>query len=269
MRAGDNILDEIVSRVSSQLQKKKRDLSWRDLESLSGFELPVRPFRKSLISDELSVIAELKKASPVKGVIRENFNPLELARAYEEAGASALSVLTEPDFFQGDLENLEKLSSKVSIPLLRKDFIIDPYQVKEAKAYGADAVLIIVTITSGSQLEELIHAGRELGIDLLIECYSQDDLERLDWKQVEILGVNNRNLKSFKVELHRGIDLLNQAPDHLVKVSESGLSTPDDLQLLSKEGIDAALIGEFLMQQNNPGYALQTLLNKARQNESE
>lgn len=254
------ILEEIVEQTTSDLKKRKRKVSFNDLESMELFEKPVRDFGKSLQrKGEVAVIAEIKKASPSKGLIRKDFDPVRIAAGYREGGAAAISVLTDKPAFQGSLQYLEAVSKEVDIPVLRKDFIIDPYQVKEAKAYGADAVLLIATITDGRQLEELHHAATEFGLQALVECYSEDDLKYVDFEQVKILGVNNRDLHTFKVNVHRGIELLHRAPGDTVLVSESGLNKAEDLKLLSDEGIHAALIGEYFMRQPDPGKAVSEL----------
>jgi indole-3-glycerol phosphate synthase len=209
----------------------------------------------------VSIIAEVKKASPSKGIIREDFDPVRIADQYIEAGASAISVLTDEPFFQGSLNYLEKISGMSPIPLLRKDFIVDPYQVKEARAHGADAILLIATICDGNQLSELLAATNEFGMQALVECYHPEEVESLNWEEIAILGVNNRNLATFEVDLHRGINLLKQAPDHVVTVSESGIHKQEDLHKLLENGINAALIGEHLMKQENPGDALKELLD--------
>lgn len=261
-----NILDEIVEQTSRDLYKRKKEVSFKDLESLELFEQPARNFKEALVqSSDVSVIAEIKKASPSKGLIREDFDPQRIARQYLEGGANALSILTDEPAFKGKLEFLEIASKEVDIPLLRKDFIIDPYQIKEAKAYGADAVLLIVSITEGEQLSELLHAAREFGLDALVECYSENDLKNVTFNKVDILGINNRDLRTFEVDLHRGVELLGQALDGTVLVSESGLSSPEDLKYLYNEGIHAALIGEHLMRQPDPGQALQQMKTKLQQ----
>lgn len=255
-----NILEKIKEQTIRDLSKRKRKVSIADFNSFEGFEKERISFKNALQSSEIvSIIAEVKKASPSKGVIRKDFNPVDIALSYEEGGASAISVLTDQPFFQGDLNYLEAISKQVQLPLLRKDFIIDPYQIKEARAFGADAVLIIVAITNGSQLDELIHAAKEFQLDALVECYDELDFKRLNFDLVNILGVNNRDLKKFKVDVHRGINLLQQAPEGTVLVSESGLSTGKDLALLNKKGVHAALIGEHFMRQDDPGEAVKNL----------
>lgn len=259
-----SILENIVTQTREDLSKIKQQISLKDLESFDDFERERKSLKQSLAGDLISVIAEIKKASPSKGVIRNDFDPLKHAESYVKGGASALSVLTDKPFFKGDLKYLQQVSREVEIPVLRKDFIIDPYQIKEARAYGADAVLIIVTITEGDQLNELIHASKEFGLEALVECYSQNDLDRIDFEQVPILGVNNRDLNTFDVDVHRGIELLQQSTERTVKVSESGLSKPSDLHLLQQQGIHAALIGEYFMRQPDPGLALNVLLEETR-----
>lgn len=255
-----NILEEIVEQTRSDLKKRKKKISFKDLESIELYEEVSKDFKAALqIENDVAIIAEIKKASPSKGRIRKDFDPQKFAAQYQESGASAISVLTDEPAFQGSLKNLEIASKEVSIPLLRKDFIVDPYQIKEAKAYGADAILLIATITEGSQLDELLHAGREFGLQALVECYSEEDVQYVNFEHVDILGVNNRDLRTFDVDLHRGIELLHQAPEGTVLVSESGLGKAGDLKLLFDEGIHAALIGEYFMRQPDPGEALKNL----------
>lgn len=255
------ILDQIVETTKSDLKKRKGKVSFRDLESFEWFENDRRDFGSALREGELvSVIAEIKKASPSKGIIRPDFDPKKIAGQYENGGASAISVLTDEPAFKGSLDYLRQASEQVDIPVLRKDFIVDPYQVKEARAYGADAVLLIATITDGHQLKELHHAATEFGLQCLVECYSKQDLEMVNFEFVDILGVNNRDLHTFDVDLHRGIELLHVAPEDTVLVSESGLRSASNLHLLQKEGIDAALIGEYLMRQSDPGQAVAQML---------
>jgi len=258
-----SILDEIVEQTASDLKKRKKQVSLSDFESFPEYERDRRSLAKALSSDkDVSIIAEIKKASPSKGVIRTDFDPAKIALQYQQGGAAALSVLTNEPAFKGSLEYLQRASREVDIPLLRKDFIIDLYQLAEARAYGADAVLLIATITNGHQLQELHQAANELGLECLVECYSEDDLKFLDFEQVQIFGANNRDLHSFNVDLHRGINLLQAAPDDTVLVSESGLSSPKDLKLLHDEGIHAALIGEFFMRQDDPGLAVKKILDE-------
>lgn len=258
------ILDQIVEKTASDLAKRKSKASWKDLESFKGFESSKLSMAKALKKqNEVSIIAEIKKGSPSKGVIRHDFDPEKLAHQYIEGGASAISVLSDEPFFMGSLDYLKSVAEISTIPVLRKDFIIDPYQVKEASAYGADAVLLIATICKGDQLKELLAATKEFGLEALVECYHEEEVDNLDWSLIDILGVNNRDLSSFKVDLHRGVDLLKKSPVEIVRVSESGLSTPEDLVFLQKNAIDAALIGEHFMQKKDPGKALKEMIEQA------
>lgn len=256
-----DILEKIVEKTREELSHKKKKVGINDFRSFELYEQNRLNFREILqTKPNPSIIAEIKKASPSKGLIREDFNVKRIANQYRDGGAAALSILTEEFFFQGGLTNLQIARKEVDLPLLRKDFIIDPYQIEEAKAYGADAILLIVRITDGSQLQELHHAAEEAELQCLVECYDEEDYQRIDFEQVKILGVNNRDLTTFDVHLHQGVSLLNKAPEGIVKVSESGLHTTDDLNYLSDNGIHAALIGEFFMRRNQPGEALKNML---------
>ncbi|NBC27625.1 MAG: indole-3-glycerol phosphate synthase TrpC [Bacteroidetes bacterium] len=258
-----NILEEIVDKTRSDLQKRRRNVSPADLESFEGYEKEKRSLAESLLaSGTVSIIAEVKKGSPSKGIIRKNFNPVEIAGQYIEGGATALSVLTDEPFFNGSPNDLADISRISPVPVLRKDFIIDPYQVKEAAALGADAILLIATLMEGDQLSELLAAAREFGLEALVECYHESEVDAMNWDEIQILGVNNRDLTTFTVDLHRGIDLLKKAPEGITTVSESGLKTAADLAVLHKHGIHAALIGEQFMRQPDPGQALQQMIDE-------
>ncbi len=258
----NDILEQILEKTVSDLSKRKREISLRDLESMEFYCKKRRNFKKALDNKNgISIIAEVKKASPSKGVIRTGFDPLHIAEEYINNGARAISVLTDEPFFQGSLSYLEQISKISTVPLLRKDFIIEPFQVKEAKAYGADAVLLIATMYNGTQLSELLSAVNEFGLQALVECYHEDEFHALDWDQVEIVGVNNRNLSTFEVDLHRGVSILSQAPENVVRVSESGLNRPEDILFLWKNGIHSALIGEHFMRQDNVGEAVKDLIS--------
>ena len=257
------VLDKIVAKTTEDLYQRKKKVAFADFDSFEQFEKQRIDFKAALSKkDAVTIISEVKKGSPSKGIIRENFEPVDIALQYEDGGASAISVLTDEPFFMGNLSYLEAISKRVQLPLLRKDFIVDPFQIKEARAFGADAVLIIVAITDGGQLNELLAAAKEFG---LVECYDQADFDRVDFSQVDILGVNNRDLKNFEVDVHRGISILQQAPEGTVLVSESGLSSGKDLALLRSEGIHSALIGESFMRQQHPGKAVSELLEQAEE----
>lgn len=254
------ILDKIVAQTREDLAKRRKKVDIADFRSFEQYERERRSLYEALcVENEVAIIAEIKKASPSKGLIRPDFNPEKLAESYLKGGASAISVLTDEPFFKGHLTYLEKVSMISDKPILRKDFIIDPYQIEEARAYGADAVLLIVQITDGSQLGELMHAARETGIECLVECYDENDFKQVPLNETQILGVNNRDLNTFEVQLHRGVSLLEKAPDRVVKVSESGITTVDDLRYVYDHGIHAALIGEHFMRQQDPGRAVKDI----------
>lgn len=256
------ILEKIVTQTKEDIQKRKFKFSISSFQSFEDYERTRRPFAESLVKENcVRVIAEIKKASPSKGLIRADFNPEKHAEQYMKGGAAALSVLTDKPFFQGDLLYMQLVSRMSEIPVLRKDFIVDPFQIEEARAFGADAILLIATILEPNQITELIHCAKEIGLECLVECYDETDFAKLDFNWVKVLGVNNRNLDTFEVNVHQGIKLLHQAPKGVVTVSESGLSTPNDLELLASEGINAALIGEHFMRQPDPGLALESIVS--------
>ncbi|MBT8399112.1 MAG: indole-3-glycerol phosphate synthase TrpC [Rhodothermia bacterium] len=263
------ILDEIVDRTTRDLQKRRQSVAESELREQVHFNEPRRPFETAIAQDGLGVIAEIKRASPSKGVIREEFSVTDIARQYEDAGAAAISVLTEPNYFQGSLENLSVARGAASLPILRKDFVVDPYQVVEARAFGADAVLLIATCLEASQLEELLHACRELSMAHLVEVYSPHDLDKIDFDEVRVLGVNSRDLKTFEVDLQGAIDVFRLVPDSMVRVAESGISNEDDIRVVLRAGVDAILVGEALMRAAQPGDALGSLLETTRDLETQ
>ncbi|TVR17266.1 MAG: indole-3-glycerol phosphate synthase TrpC [Balneolaceae bacterium] len=261
-----DILEKIVRQTKDDLSKRKREVTLRELESFVHYENEVRSFSKALIKEhDVSIIAEVKKASPSKGIIREDFDPLMISEQYIEGGASAISVLTDEPFFKGSLNYLKNIRDISPIPLLRKDFIVEPYQIKEARAFGADAILLIVSMYEGSQLSELIAAANEFGLEALVECYTEEEFLDLNWDEVKIAGVNNRNLSTFEVDLHRGVGILSKAPEGVVRVSESGIHKPEDMAELWKNGIHSALIGEHFMRQPEIGKSLKEFIEKSRE----
>ncbi len=257
-----NILDQIVETTREDLKRRRRMHSISSLESWPLFEEPRRQFTDALRADGMSIIAEIKKASPSKGLIREDFNPPRIAEWYEKGGAAALSVLTEEHHFRGSLDFLAEARIAAGLPLLRKDFVIDPYQVVEARAAGADAVLLIAAILDPSQLHELYAVAREYELAALVEIYDPRELDPLDVDAFDVVGVNNRDLKTFDVDLHRSVEVLNILPDRIVRVSESGIGSAADLNYLLSNGIGAALIGEHLMRAEHPGDELRKWLDE-------
>ncbi len=257
------ILEKITAQTREDVNKQKQKIAKSDFTSFPMYEKNRRSLYEALSdSESVSIIAEVKKASPSKGLIREDFQHERIAEQYMNAGAAAISVLTDKPFFKGDAQFLTDIAAFAEVPILRKDFIIDFYQVEEAKAIGADAILLIASILDGTQLQELHHAATEAGLECLVECYTEEEVHAMDYSYTRILGVNNRNLNTFEVDVHRGIRLLQTAPDNVVTVSESGLSSKADINLLLKENIHSALIGEHFMRQPDPGKALKALFEE-------
>jgi indole-3-glycerol phosphate synthase len=258
-----DILERIVAARRRALAEAKQATPTAKLEERAAAAPPVHDFAASLCREGINIIAELKKASPSRGVLRAAYNPAALAPALERAGAAALSVLTEPEFFHGGLEDLQLARTVSSLPLLRKDFLFDPYQLYEARAVGADAFLLIAAILTPVELRQLLTLGRELGMAALVEVHTAAELERALAAGGEIFGVNNRDLKTFEVNLETSLRLVEAIPDECVAVSESGLRSREDLERLRAAGFDAFLIGEHLMQAAEPDNALRKLLTKA------
>ncbi len=253
------ILDKIVVDTRRLVAERKGSLPQSTLEAMPLFSRPTRPLAAALRGPQLSFIAEIKKASPSKGVIRADFDVADLARAYQEGGAAAVSVLTEPFYFQGDLSHLAAARVATSLPLLRKDFIVDSYQLFEARAYGADAVLLIAAVLDRKELADLHATATALGLSCLVELYDASEMDRVDLSQVQVLGVNNRDLRTFEVNIEHSIQVLTGVPDHVVRVSESGLRSVDDFARVREAGLDAVLVGETFMRASQPGNALAQL----------
>jgi indole-3-glycerol phosphate synthase len=256
-----NILDTIVEARRVSVAHRKRVLPDVALKIAVEKKVPPpRDFPGALTQAGLNVISELKKASPSLGVIRRDYSPPLLATGLETAGAAALSVLTEEDFFSGSLGDLKEASKATKIPILRKDFIIDPWQVWETRAAGADSFLLIAAVLDDETLRELLELGRRLKMEPLVEVHSGEELERVLSAGARIIGVNNRDLRDFQVHLETSLELVEAIPDECIAVSESGLHTNEDLVRLRLAGFDAFLIGEYLMKREDPGAALGELL---------
>lgn len=255
-------LDEIVATTRSRIAACKAAADLRALESEAERHQP-RGFAQALrdrSATGFAVIAELKKASPSKGLIRADFRVQELAQEFEAAGAAALSVLTDEHYFQGSLENLEIASAGTRLPCLRKDFIVDEFQVLEARAHRADAILLIVAVLSDHELVQLYSQARNLQLDVLCEVHDEVELRRALDAGFELVGVNNRNLHSFHVDLNTSLELATHMPAEVTKVAESGIETREDITRLRQAGFDAFLIGESLMRAPRPGATLRDLL---------
>ena len=250
-----NILEQIVLSAKERVERDKK--SGFPLKKIKNkipfiFEKSLRKPDKPDKSDksdksDISFICEIKKASPSKGIISEDFPYLDIAREYAEAGADAISVLTEPDYFQGSDRYLREIREAVSIPLLRKDFTIDPFQIEQAACLGADAILLICAILSEAQIAEYIKEADKFGLSCLVEAHDEDELKTALRAGARIVGVNNRNLKTFEVDMQNSIRLRALTPPDVIFVSESGIKTAEDVKLLRRHGVDAVLVGEALM----------------------
>jgi indole-3-glycerol phosphate synthase len=257
------ILDEIIKKTKEDLEKRKIDypLEWL------GRSLAYNPFTpkdvhtalKSTKENPYRIIAEVKKASPSKGIIREDFDPMVIAQAYEKGGADSLSILTEPHFFQGNKEYLGMVRRYTSIPLLRKDFIVDKYQLVEALAYGADYVLLIATALSRKELKELLNYTRHLGMQALVEIHDKTDLTKAIFAGADIIGINHRNLETFEMDMSLSEKLIPLIPNSKIIVAESGITDHEMVQELSKVGADAFLVGEHFMRQDDITQAVKDL----------
>jgi len=254
------VLDRILESRRAEVEHRKRVLPETALKYGVKAASPVRDFVAALSRDALNVIAELKPASPSRGVIRDPFDAPALAKSLESAGAAALSVLTEGEFFGGSLKNLRDARKEVALPALRKDFIFDPWQVWETRANDADSFLLIVAALSDTLLRDLLALARELHMEPLVEVHSRAELDRALAADARIIGVNNRDLKTLDVRLQISFELIEHIPDHCLAVAESGLRTHADLQALRAAGFDAFLIGEHLMLSPDPAAALFQLL---------
>jgi indole-3-glycerol phosphate synthase len=253
-------LDRILDARRAAIEHRKRVLPETALKYGVKAAPPPRDFVSALSGNGLNIIAELKPASPSRGVLRDSFDPVGLARALEAAGARALSVLTEEEFFNGSLKNLREARKSVALAVLRKDFIVDSWQVWEARANDADSFLLIAAVLDDVALPELIGLGRELGMEALVEIHTAEELDRALAAGARIIGVNNRDLKTLAVRVDTSFELIERIPDDCIAVSESGLRTHDDLVRLRGAGFDAFLVGEHLMLAPDPGAALRELL---------
>ncbi len=256
------ILDEIVEYKRGFVAEAKRKVPLEEIKSAGENASPPLNFHSALCNtaESVRIIAEVKKASPSRGVIRSDFNPIKIARRYAECGAAAISVLTDEKYFSGSLEHLRAIRNAVSLPILRKEFIIDEYQIYEARAAGADAVLLIVAILDDAALGSFYGLARRLGMSALIEVHTDAELKRALKISPRIIGINNRNLKTFTVDLEQTARLRRMIPDGICVVSESGIKGAEDIAYLARQRVQAVLIGEMLMRAEDPGQALLTII---------
>lgn len=261
------ILDEIAAKTKERVADNKSRINLETVKK-AAYELPrfsergEFPFRKALAKEGMSFICEVKKASPSKGIIAEDFPYVDIAKEYVQAGADAISVLTEPFYFKGSDLFLEEIRREVSIPLLRKDFTVDEYMIYEAKKMGADAILLICSILSKNQLSEYLEIAHELGLSALVEAHDEEEVERAKEIGAGIIGVNNRNLKDFTVDINNSIRLRERVPSEVLFVSESGMKVREDIARLEKNGTNGVLIGETFMRSSNKKEMLDRLAGR-------
>lgn len=257
------ILSRILESRRAEVERRKKVLPETALKYGVQAASPLRDFMGALTRPGMNIMAELKPASPSRGVLREPFDPVVLGQSLEAAGAVALSVLTEPEFFRGSLKNLRDTRNSVQLPVLRKDFIFDAWQVWETRANDADSFLLIASTLSDAQLKELLALGRELGMEPLVEVHTREELERAVAAEARIIGVNNRNLKTLEVRAETSFELVDHIPEDCIAISESGIRTNGELVKLRAAGFDAFLIGTRLMLSSDPAAVLSELLGAA------
>lgn len=259
-------LDEIVKYKKKELKETKRKVPIIELKKRLDDLPPTKGFKDEFLSPApdhetiARIIAEIKRVSPSKGIIRNDFDPVRIARIYEKEGATAISVLTETHYFKGSADHLQLIRQAVKIPLLRKDFIFDEYQVYEARVWGADAVLLISAILNTHELQKLIHLSRDLGLDCLLEVHNPKDLKKVLATEGEIIGINNRDLHSFEVDINNTLKLIPMIPKGIVVISESGINTREKIIRLQGAGVNGFLIGEALIREQDIGMKLRDFL---------
>lgn len=258
-----DILKKIIQRKLEEVEERKALTPYADVKKYARSATPPRSFvyalQRKIHAGQAAVIAEIKKASPSKGIIRENFVPAEIAVSYEKGGAACLSVLTDVDFFQGSDAYLKQAREVCSLPVLRKEFIVDPFQVYESRMLGADCILLIVACLSDEQLKEFTALALELEMDVLVEVHDKAELERALVLDLPMIGINNRNLRSFETSLQTTIELLEMVPEDCIVVTESGIHTAEDVALMRSHNVNAFLVGEAFMKADAPGEKLAEL----------
>ncbi|WP_079241104.1 indole-3-glycerol phosphate synthase TrpC [Chryseobacterium indologenes] len=249
------ILDTIIERKKEEVASAKLRISPDRLKDTASFGRPTYSLKES-IKNKSGIIAEFKRQSPSKGIINNSVQPLEVVSAYENFGASGISILTDHDFFGGNLNDVIDVRNNINIPILRKDFMIDEYQFYEAKSIGADVVLLIASCLSPSQVQEFTELAHELKMEVLLEIHTEDELKHFNSK-IDLVGINNRNLKDFKVDLQHSVQLKNQLPKEVLSVAESGIYSLEDFQFLKEKGFDSFLMGEYFMKNTDPAKAFE------------
>lgn len=261
------ILDKIITDKKQEVSLKKNIISTKQLECSDLFGKRTISLSEN-IKKTTGIIAEHKRRSPSKAVISNTFSVEEVAKGYENGGASAISVLTDAKYFGGSMEDLQIARASVSLPILRKEFIIDPYQILEAKSYGADAILLIAAILTRKEILQLSRFAQSLSLEVLLEIHTQEELEKALMPSLDLVGVNNRNLKTFEISLENSYRLATAIPNDFVKITESGIHIPKEVQELKKHGFEGFLIGESFMKTENPGQSLENFIKEINQKES-
>ena len=246
-----NILDQIIERKKQEVSAAKSKITVEQLQDSEFFHRQKLSLKDSLKSKS-GIIAEFKRKSPSKGIINDKVSPLEVVSQYEKFGASAVSILTDKDFFGGSFEDILSVRNHINIPILRKDFMIDEYQFYEAKSIGADVILLIASCLSPTQVSEFTELAHSLNLEVLLEIHAEEELKHIN-KNVDFVGINNRNLKDFKVDLQHSVDLKNELPNGIYSIAESGIYSEEDFKFLKEKGFDGFLMGEYFMKNENPG----------------
>ncbi len=260
-----DILKKILAHKSEEISERKSKIPEQELKGRADDCPPTRGFNmaieRSISEGRAAIIAEIKKASPSKGIICENFDPESIARSYENAGASCLSVLTDVDFFQGSDEHMQSARAACALPVLRKDFMIDPYQIYESRVLGADCILIIVSALLDTQMQDLVNTAEEIGLDILVEVHNREELERGMMLRTPLIGINNRNLHTFETDIETTMGLLTDVFHDRTVISESGIHTIEHVKTMRKRGVDGFLVGEAFMSAEDPGEKLRELFS--------
>ncbi|GGG65601.1 indole-3-glycerol phosphate synthase TrpC [Epilithonimonas arachidiradicis] len=246
-----SILDQIIERKKREVADAKSKISVFQLKDSEFFDRPTFSLKETF-KTKSGIITEFKRKSPSKGIINDKVSPLEVVSQYENFGASAVSILTDKDFFGGSFDDILSVRNHINIPILRKDFMIDEYQFYEAKSIGADIILLIAACLSPTQVSEFTELAHSLNLEVLLEIHSEEELKHIN-KNVDLVGINNRNLKDFKVDLQHSVDLKNKLPNDILSVAESGIYNEEDFRFLKEKGFDGFLMGEYFMKNKNPG----------------
>lgn len=254
-----NILNKIIEHKKIEVAQAKKKISLTELKEAVFFQRKTFSLKKSVKSGS-GIISEFKRKSPSKGIINDKADVSEVAKSYEKFGASGISILTDESFFGGKLQDILKVRNEISVPILRKDFMIDEYQFYEAKANGADAVLLIASCLSPSQVQEFTELSHELDLEVLLEIHTEEELNHFN-TNIDLVGINNRNLKNFKVDLQHSVNLKNMLPKEILAVAESGIYAVQDFKFLKEKGFDGFLMGEYFMRNEDPGLAFGELIN--------